>query len=154
MTINAAAGSKLYIGSTSLATVQADFEAESWVEVGEVEDLGEFGDESETIEFAALSDGRKRKKKGVRDAGTMQVVCGDDPLDEGQIAMTAAEASPLDFNFKVVANDAVTLGGEDGISYFRGQVMSKKKNVGTVNNIVRRTFNVGINTAIIEVDPT
>jgi hypothetical protein len=32
--------------------------------------------------------------------------------------------------------------------------MSKRLNVGNVSNVVRRAFNAGINTALIEVAPT
>lgn len=154
MTANTSAGTKLYIGSSSVATVQADFEAESWIEVGEVENLGEFGDEAELVNFISLNDSRVRKYKGARDAGTMAVVCADDPMDEGQLAMVAAEASNLDYNFKVVGNNAVTLGGNGSIDYFRGMVSSRRKNVAGANDITRRSFNVAVNSAPIEVPPT
>jgi len=154
MTIGTAAGSKLYIGTTAEAENLSEFLADSYIEVGEVEDLGEFGDESEQVTFSSLSDGRVRKLKGTRDAGTIAVVCGADGTDEGQDAMIAAEASILDYNFKIVLNDQVTLLGEPSEHYFRGKVMSKRLNVGSVNNVVRQTFNVGINTEIIVVDAT
>lgn len=161
MTINAAGGSKLYLGTTLAINtnqlnpaVVAEFESDSYIEVGEVEDLGEFGDESAEIDFTALRDARVRKLKGPKNAGTIAVVAGDDPLDGGQDAMIAAEASNLDFNFKVELNDAVSLSGTPSVHYFRGKVMSKRLNVGNVSNVVRRTFNVGINSAIYEVNPT
>lgn len=154
MTVNTASGATLWIGTTQSAAVQADFEADSFIEVGEVEDGGEFGDESESITFTSLQDGRVRKFKGPRDAGTMTIVCGDDPSDEGQDAMVAAEATIFDYNFKLQLNDALTLGGEGSIYYFRAKVMSKRVNVGNVSNVVRRTFNLGINSAIIEINPT
>lgn len=156
MAVNTAAGVKLYIGSanSNRESVIGDYEADSYIEVGEVEDLGEFGDESELINFTALSDGRTRKFKGPRDAGTMPIVVGDDPTDEGQIAMEAAEASPLDFNFKVELNDAVTLGGDNSKHYFIGKVASKRRNVGQANNVVRRNFTVAINSAITTTDAT
>lgn len=156
MTINTASGSKLFIGSSSTNRNQvlADYVADSYIEVGEIEDLGEFGDESESVNFTSLSDGRVRKLKGPRDAGTMPLVVGDDMTDEGQIALEAAEASPLDFNFKVVLNDALTLGGQPSQHYFIGKVMSKRRNPGNASNVVRRNFAIGINSAIVEVDPT
>lgn len=161
MTINSAGGSKIYIGSASSidttqdnATVIAAFAADSYTKIGEAEDIGEYGDEAEQLEFTALEDGRKRKLKGPKDAGTIAVVTGADPLDPGQIAMVAAEGSNLDFNFKVELNDAVSLSGTPSVDYFKGKVMSKRKGVGNVSNIVRRTFNVGINSAVFEVAPT
>lgn len=154
MTINAAGGSRLFLGTTVAATSIPEFEADTYTEVGEVEDLGEFGDESAEITFTSLKDARVRKLKGPKNAGTIAVVCGDDPLDTGQDAMIAAEASSLDFNFRVELNDPVTLSGTPSVSYFRGKVMSKRLNVGNVSNVVRRTFNVGINSQIYEVNPS
>jgi len=156
MTVNTAGGSRLFIGSPNgdRNSVLADYLADSYIEVGEIEDLGDMGDESERITFTALSDGRVRKFKGPRDAGEMPIVVGDDPTDEGQIAMEAAEAEPFDYNFKVVLNDALTIGGTDSEHYFIGKVFSKRRNVGNASNVVRKNFAVGINSAITDVDPT
>lgn len=154
MTVNTAAESTVAIGTTLAASNQSEFEADSYVEVGEVEDLGEFGDEAEEITFTALSDRRTRKFKGAFNAGTLAVVAGSDSADVGQDAMIAAFASDSDYNFRVVLNDALTEGGTPTTMYFRGKVMSKRRNVGNVSNVVRQTFAVGINSDIIEVAAT
>ena len=168
MTINAATGAKLYVGTSAipvpgnfdpsdpsqLSAALASFEADSYIQVGEIEDMGNFGDTSAPINFTSLSDSRVRKKKGPRDAGTMTLVVGNDASDEGQVSLIAAEASNLDFNFKVILNDATTLGGNGSQHYFFGQVMSKSLQVGNATNIVRRNFSIGINSAIASVDPT
>jgi hypothetical protein len=156
MTVNTASGAKLFIGTanSNRSSALADYVADSYIEVGEVEDLGEFGDESERIKFTALSDGRSRSFKGPRDAGEMTMVVGDDPTDEGQLALEAAEASPLDFNFYVQLNDAISLGGQDSKHYFIGKVFSKRRNVGNASNVVRRNFAIGINSAVTSTDPT
>jgi hypothetical protein len=131
-----------------------EFQAESWVEVGEIEDLGELGDEAAAVTFASLSDGRMRKLKGVRDAGTQNIICGADASDAGQDLMIAAEGTPFDYAMKCVLNDPLTLGGTGTIQYYYGKVMSKRRNIGNVNNVVRHNFTVGVNSAIIEVNPT
>ena len=154
MTINTAGGSRFFIGTTAPADDLAEFEADSYIEVGEVEDLGELGDEAEQITFTALKDGRVRKLKGPRDAGTMAIVCGADSSDEGQAAMIEAEASPLDFNFMVILNDQLTLSGTPTTLFYRGKVMSKRRNIGNVSNVVRYNFNVGVNSAVLEVQAT
>lgn len=156
MTINAATGTTLFIGGvmTLKTPVQADYEEESYLEVGEIETLGNFGDKSSPITFTSLADSRVRKLKGPRDAGDMTLTVGDDPTDEGQAALIAAEATTFDYAFKVVGNDAQTPGGTPSISYFYGKVMSKEKAVGTATNVVKRNFSVGINSAIIDIDPT
>lgn len=156
MSVNAAAGAKLYIGgpNSNRNSVLADYQADSYIEVGEVEDLGEFGDESERIAFTALSDSRTRKFKGPRDAGEMNIIVGDDMTDEGQTALEAAEAQPLDYNIRVELNDKLTIGGENSNHYFIAKVFSKRRNVGNASNVVRRSFVVGINSAITSTDPT
>lgn len=156
MSVFTAAGSKLYIGSPNQDrnTVLADYVADSYIEVGEIEDMGEFGDEAEIVPFTSLQDGRTRKFKGSRDAGTMTLVVGDDMLDEGQVALEAAEAESLNYNFYVELNDAVTIGGTNSKHYFIAMVTSKRRNVGNANNIVRRNFALGVNSAIIASDPS
>lgn len=154
MTINTAGGVRVFIGTTAPAESIAEFEQDSYIEVGEVEDAGEVGDEAEQITFTALKDGRVRKLKGPRDAGTMAIVCGADTSDEGQNALIAAEATPLNFNFMVILNDQLTLNGDPTRIYFRGLVMSKRRNIGNVSNVVRYTFNVGVNTELYEVPAT
>jgi hypothetical protein len=82
------------------------------------------------------------------------MTCGDDPEDVGQQELLMAFDSQLDFNFKVTLNDALTISGEPTVQYFRGKIMSKRRNIGTVDNIVRRTFTIGINSPIYEVAAT
>lgn len=163
MGVQASAGTKIYIGTTAIppnindlsdADALLVFEADSYIEVGEVENLGEYGDESTDVTFESLSDSRTRHLKGTRDAGTMPVVVGDDPEDEGQLAMIDAEASNLDFNFKVVLNNKLTLGGTGQVDYFYGKVMSKRQSVGGVNDVTRKNFSVGINSRIVTVNAT
>lgn len=151
MTIASAAGAKAFIGTTVLATTESAFAADAYVEIGQVEDLGELGDESEAITFASLGDARVRKLKGARDAGTLVLVVGRDPLDPGQIALKAAEKTSFEHNIKIVANDAPDADHTNSVYYFRGLVMSARDNYGQQNNVVRTTFNIGINSAIIEV---
>lgn len=165
MAVNTAAGSTFAIGpqGTYASTVDwsdteediiTAFEALVWTEVGEVEDLGEFGDEASEITFTALANRRTRKFKGTFNAGTVTVQAGSDPEDAGQLAMIAAFASDLDYPFRVTLNDQLTENGEPTTLYFGGKVMSKRRNVGNVENVVRQNFPVGINTEIIEVPAT
>lgn len=162
MTVNVAGGSRFSIGTTLAidfdsgdAAALADFLSDSYVDVGEVEDLGEFGDASEEVPFTALADDRTRKLKGPRDAGTMSVVCGADTNDQGQELMDTAEGEKtLEYNFRVEAEDKITVAGTNSFRYFRGKVMSKRETFGAANNVVRVTFNVGVNSKIIKVAAT
>lgn len=162
MAIHANAGSKLFI---SPATVNPDtvnamsdsaavtfFEAISdWIEVEEVEDFGTAGDASEAITFTAVSNKRVRKLKGPKDAGTQSVVVGRDPLDDGQEALIVAEGTDFNYAFKVEFNDARAADYTSSVLYYAGMVMSKSNNMGNVSNVVRRNFDIGINTAVFEV---
>lgn len=154
MTISAANGSMLYIGTTQAAENLSQFLNDSYTEIGETEDLGEFGDTSEIVTFVSLADGRVRKLKGSRDAGDMAVIVGHDISDAGQDALVTAEASTLNFNFKVVLNDALTLGGTGTEYYFRGKVANKRISVGSANNVVRRNFTIAVDSAIEEIQAT
>lgn len=155
MSISTASGVQFFIGTTVAAENLSQFITDSYTEVGEVEDLGEFGDESEQVTFASLANSRLQKLKGVRDAGVLALICGSDDADAGQDALIVAEAdNVLDFNFKVILNDKATISGTPSEHYFRGKVMSKRLGVGTANNVVRKTFNIGVNSEILSIDAT
>ncbi len=158
MTINAATGATLFIGAVQparfpiLSAYSGDL---TYVEVGEIESIGNFGDKSSAINFTSLKDSRVRKLKGPRDAGSLALTVGDSPSDAGQLALIAAEATNFEYNFKVVLNDAITPStGTASIHYFHGKVMGKELQVGSATNVVKRAFTVDINSPILEVDPT
>ncbi len=48
----------------------------------------------------------------------------------------------------------LTTGGTDQIEYLIGLVASKRLNVADASNIVKRTFNVAINSKVTTVAPT
>jgi hypothetical protein len=127
----------------------AEYEALTWVEVREIEDLGNVGDVSTEVTGAAIGDSRVRKAKGARNAGTMNVICFDTvPLDAGQVAVIAAEATYSNYAFKIENPPPAT--GTAATIYFRGLVMSNEVRYGTNDNIRRRAFNVGVNSALTE----
>lgn len=155
--ISAAGGVTVEIGTANTlgtATMLADFEADSYIEISEVEDGGQLGDESASITFTGLKDGRVKKLKGPRDAGTLALVCGALPNDPGQDAAVAAQLTKFDYNFRITLNDALELGGTGTVLYFFAQVMGDRRNIGNVSNVVKRTFNLGVNSAIFEVAAT
>lgn len=152
--VTTASGTKVYIGPavTGATDTLAEFQAISdWVEIGLVESVGEFGDESSEVTFSAVGDARVRKAKGARNAGTMALTCGHDPTDAGQADIEAAEGTNDKYAFKVVLPDGPA-GYTDTTVYFRGLVMSKRKNIGTNDNVIKNTYNVGIDSELF-VDP-
>lgn len=157
MTITTALGAKFYIGTTlpvdTSGTEQDaidDFEADVYTEVKEIESLGELGDEANDVTFAALADARMRHLKGVRDAGVMEIVAGRDPADGGQQAMKAAQKTKYQYNFKIEVEDAVDENHTNSVFYYRALVQSARDEIGEADNVIRTTFNVGINTQVYE----
>lgn len=157
MAVNSTLGMSLHIGTTTSATNQSEYEADTYTEVGEIEDIGEFGDTFNPVTFAALADGRVRKFKGTRDAGNITLVVGMDVSDSGQDALATAleDTDSDDYNFKVVFTD-----GDSDVSpvvtattvYFSGKVMSRRYQPGGTDNIVRVAIDIAINTGITEVE--
>lgn len=157
MAVNSTRGIRFYIGTTASATTQNEYETDSYTEVGEIEDLGEFGDQYNAVTFTSLTDGRVRKFKGTADAGTLSLTIGMDTGDTGQDALTTAlaDTDSDDYNFKVVFTD-----GDTDVSpvvvattvYFSGKVMSRRYQTGGADSIVRVAVDIGINTGIIEVE--
>ena len=126
----------------------AEFQALTYTDIGLVESLGEFGDDASIVTFAAIGDGRVRKSKGARDAGTMTITCAHDPHDAGQIAVEVAEATNNKYAFRIVLPDAPTDSYTDSRIYFRALVASKRKNIGNNDNVVRNTYNCAIDSQL------
>lgn len=154
MTVHTAAGSKLFIGPVAASTVDTanEFAALSFTEVGEIESLGEFGDQAGIVTFTALGDRRVRKFKGSFDAGTITLSLGRDAADSGQSALIAAQASDFDYAFKVELNDEGSNSPQrNTVFYFRGKVVSYSTNIGNANSVVGASAQIAINSPIIEV---
>lgn len=157
MTIFATNGAKLYIGG-AMASTSADLDLSSfsgqtsnWVEIGEAEGLGSLGDTSTEITFDAINSSRTRRLKGTRSAGSMEVVCGIDYADAGQIALIAAEKTDDEYAFKLVLNDAPT-GGTPSERYFVALVGSASEALDTANNMMKLNSSLWVNSNIVRVN--
>jgi len=147
-----AIGTKADIDTSTDSAAISDFQNDTFAVVGEVESIGSFGDEISSVTFTALDDQRVRKFKGSRDAGTMDITVAFRATDTGQQDMQAAveDETQDDFNFRVEINDK-TSGGSNTVFYFSGKVMTNPVEVSSVDNIVRKTYSVAINTTVYEV---
>lgn len=104
------AGSKLYIGSQiamsntdiPLATFQADL---GYSLLNEVESMGNLIIGSKPVEFDPLWPAFKRRVKGGRDYGTMELLYASDTADVQQNQLTTAEQSSSDYTFKLILAD-------------------------------------------------
>lgn len=154
--LNTAAGCRLALGGKTGADTEAKYKADTYVQVGEIEDLGEFGDTFSSVNFTALSDGRVRKYKGTADAGNMTLAVGFDSGDAGQQAVSSAhkDRTKGNYNVKVTLNDGdptATPAILPTTFYFGVKVMNNTVAAGSADNVVRRNITLAINTDIIEI---
>ena len=111
----------------------------SWTNVGEITDLGEFGEEAQLIEKEVYGDGYTRKAKGVRNAGSFDLTVLHKANDAGQQAMRAANATNKEFAMKIEL--------ETGEKYlFAGLVMSDKRTFGAANEMVGTIYKIEVPT--------
>lgn len=156
--ISGTLGSKLFITDTAMAAAidtEFEFMAQSYTEIGLIENLGELGRVFDPVTFQAIADGRTYKLKGGYNDGQMQMTLGQDLTDAGQdILYDAANASSQDnYGFKLEMNDEATTSGGPTTFYFRGLAMSFRTQMGAVNSVVRSMSTIEINSPIIMTPP-
>lgn len=156
MSINSTSGAKVYIGPPSatistLVEYNAITTALGWIEIGECEDLGEWGPEATELPFKNVGDKHVRRVKGSIDSGMVELICARDPLDLGQIAARASVEDNLPCPIRVLLNDKPTPSGDPTEFFFRAVVLSAKNKLGEGDNITRTTFRLGIDGKVIEV---
>jgi hypothetical protein len=144
---------RIFVGTTAAASDQSGFEADTYTQILGVTDIGEFGDAANEVTVDFLENGRTQKIKGQRNAGNLELVVAHRADDAGQDALITAEGTTFDYNFYVELDDEDSGESTGTIFYFRAKVMSKRVTVGAADNIVSRTFTLGINSPIIEVAP-
>ncbi len=152
MAIVTASGTLVYIG-TAVSDAQADTLAEfqamsTWTLIGQVESIGAFGDSANDVTFSAIGDSRVRHAKGARDAGRFDLVVGHDPTDVGQIALDAAQATNSQFAFHVALPDAPGPTFVATHLYFRALVQGNPINIGTNDNVIRKTYSIGLQSEV------
>jgi Phage tail tube protein, TTP len=152
MAIITASGTVVYIGpqvTDTQADTLAEFQAISgWTSIGLIESVGEFGDQNNDVTFSAIGDSRVRHAKGAADAGTMALVCAHDPFDAGQIALETAQQTNLQYAIRVTLPDSPGTPFTNTEIYFRGLISSRRKNIGTNDNVVRNNYNVLVNSPL------
>ncbi|AHF68687.1 hypothetical protein [Pseudomonas cichorii] len=155
--LNTAAGCRFSLGTKMVAATEAEYAADTYIQVGEIEDLGEFGDTFSSVTFTSLSDGRVRKYKGTADAGDMTLTVGLDNGDAGQKAVKTAhkDRSKGNYNIKVTLNDGDPTAQPAVLPttfYFNGKIMNNTVAPGAADNVVRRNITIGINSDILEIE--
>lgn len=157
--LNTAAGCRIALGGKTGAETETEYKADTYVDIGEVEDLGEFGDTFSSVTFTSLGDGRVRKYKGTADAGDITLAIGLDNGDAGQAALKVAhkDRSKGDYNVKITLNDGDPTASpaiNPTTFYFRVKVMNNTVAAGSADNVVRRNVTLAINSDVLEIEPT
>jgi hypothetical protein len=154
MPLYATAGCKLYIGGVldqkSADFAEADFAAVVWVQIKSLESMGSLGDTSNGVSIDLIDEGRTKTLKGTRSAGNMEIVCGLDAADAGQIAAIAAEKTPYDYAFKVELNDKPA-GGTNGTRLFIAKVMSQAEVYDAANNVRKQNLTLAVNSNVVRI---
>jgi hypothetical protein len=138
MTIQSAAGASIGISATAPTTFNAaGYGALTVTTIGEVTDLGEFGREYNLITHNPIDTRATKKLKGSYNEGQISLTVALDPDDAGQTLAKTASQSDADYYF------VVTLQSGDAFG-FPAKVMSFKRSVGSVDNVVSATISLEI----------
>ncbi|WP_342640936.1 hypothetical protein [Rhodoligotrophos ferricapiens] len=135
------AGTKISIGTTAVAHA-----TDTYTEIGEVTNLGEFGRTYQEITHEPLASRDVRKHKGTRNDGSLVIQLARDINDAGQEAVEAALDSDFDYNFKIELNDKPEEDGTNTLIYIKAKVMAFTDNIGGPNQVVGGTITLGIKT--------
>lgn len=125
----------------------AGYAALTWIEVGEVDSIGETGAESALNSRTRLKDGAVVKSKGARNYGALPLTLAMVPGDLGQQALRTAEESQKDFPIMTKFPDGT-------IDYSMCFVMSFKDNIGNAEGgTIMSAANLEVNRKPIRVYP-
>ncbi|NTJ00353.1 hypothetical protein G6L07_08445 [Agrobacterium rhizogenes] len=149
-------GSKVYVCDTPQNSdlTASTYAALTWVQVGKVGNIGDFGSDSTINNYNTLDEPVQQKQKGVANAGDPQIEVasvGDDP---GQVIMREF-GDPLNINnmaIKIERNDAPP-GKTNTIFYSRGVVSGPLYPGGGSDDFDLERFTVGLNQLPIRVEP-
>jgi hypothetical protein len=145
-------GTKLSVAAEDPATFnEAGYEAmTTFIEVGEVIDLPEYGPNVQVVESNPLATGVTEKFKGFINYGSQSMGLEFDAEDAGQIIL-AAGVEGAEKN----TQHAVKIEYQDGsVDYYSARIFSYTKAPGSANSMVGSTVQVEINTPITRVAAT
>ncbi|ALN73586.1 hypothetical protein [Aureimonas sp. AU20] len=145
---------KVYIHGESSADTKAEFEALTWTEIGDVTDMGEFGDEREEITKETFGRGRRIKRSGVSDAGALELEVLRNVFDPGQTIARNALKGGKTQAIKVVFDDVPPGGGTPTVVYCLGVILSGKYVVSGPNEMLMQRFKASLTGEPIEVPAT
>lgn len=159
--VKAVAGQRIFIGTDPVDLgdedlILSDFSGVVWIEIKGWQTMGANGDAAALITTPLINRARDNKQKGTRNAGSMQNVFALDRGDAGQTKLREAEASDLNYPFKILGNDEPAVGSAPTPSQrlFYGLVMSATEQGGQANTAQMLQATTEINTNIVTVLPS
>jgi len=144
-------GTKLSVVAEDPATFDdVGYSALTFVEVGEVIDLPEYGPNVQVVESNPLATGVTEKFKGFINYGSQSMGLEFDSEDAGQIILAAGVEGATKN-----AQHSIKIEYQDGsIDYYSARIFSYTKAPGSANSMVGSTVQVEINTPITRVAAT
>lgn len=144
MVARTSAGTTIGIDQAPATNDQTGFEALTFVTIGEVTDLGEYGKVYNLVTHNPLGNRQTKKFKGSYNNGSISMQIAINELDLGQIDALAASVSDLSFGFKVTKQNGA-------VDYFSAKVMSFTNSIGSVDNIESGTIQLEIDDDIVPI---
>lgn len=145
MATTTAAGTGLAI-SAALPSAQtiAAYDALTFTEVSNVEQLGGFGATTEVVTFQPLR-GAQQKHKGPTNYGALNPTIAADDADAGQILLGVASAPDNNALY------AVRVTKPDGaLRYFLARVFGMPETIGAANSMITYAPVIEINTPVLK----
>ena len=150
-------GSKVYVCALAQNTdlIQSAYVALTWVQVGKVGNVGDFGADSTMNSYNTLDEPVTQKQKGTANAGDPQIEVASVFDDAGQIILRTF-GDPLNLDnmaIKIERNDGGA-GKTNTIFYCRGVVSGPLYPGGGSDDFELERFTIGLNQLPIRVNPT
>jgi hypothetical protein len=135
------------VADTPATFNEAGFEALTFVDVGEVTNIPEFGPNVQVVTHEPLATGVTEKYKGFINYGSVGIEAAYDDADAGQVVMSDAVTGATkndEHSFKIEMQDG-------SVRYFTGKVFSYTENPGAANSMVACSMQLEINSPILKV---
>lgn len=143
------AGTKLYIGGTTAASLTTD----TYEELGTVATMPDLGASDNEIPIELIGDPLKFTAKGVTDPGGGEFMFLEDFSEAGLADLAAAQLDRSnDYNFLIEFPNIITPTTGNGTRYFfRAKVLSYNTGLGGPNDYIKAKCNIKLNSRITRV---
>ncbi|WP_434619192.1 hypothetical protein [Azospirillum sp. B2RO_4] len=142
---------KVYIEAGTACDTLTEYDALTWVKVGNLLDVGEFGAQFQEVTYTTIDEAIVHRLKGALDNGTFSITVARNPDDEGQGDVLAGLDSYENVNIKVELNDKPAGAGAKPTRFcYPAKIFSYKNQFGDANQVVKAVINIGIDGGIIE----